>query len=106
MQLPVVSHKSSGKALIRLWISPSSEGRRRDVVQYLAPSGLSVLRIDRRPSDDGLPFRSIYFVEATDTANDLGPEPPQALKPWPSSLDGALDTIKSMGGEVDLIGLW
>lgn len=108
VQLPTTLPSTRGKALIRLWISPSSpaEKPRQDVVQYLTPLGLSVVRIDRRPSDDGLPFRSVYFVELTSAMDNMDSEQFQPPKSWSQLVEDALATIRTLGGEADLIGLW
>ncbi|KXN89935.1 P-protein [Leucoagaricus sp. SymC.cos] len=110
VQLPATApHRPKSKALIRLWISSSRPSglQRQDVIQFLAPSGLNVTRIDRRPSDDGLPFRDIYFVETASTPDEsLRPEGTSAIRSWPAVVADALELIKNMGGEVDLIGLW
>ncbi|XP_006454418.1 hypothetical protein AGABI2DRAFT_182401 [Agaricus bisporus var. bisporus H97] len=108
VQLPTTLPSTRGKALIRLWISSSSpaEKPRQDVVQYLTPLGLSVVRIDRRPSDDGLPFRSVYFVELTSAMDNIETEQFQPPKSWSQLVEDALATIRTSGGEADLIGLW
>jgi hypothetical protein len=86
--------------------SPDPGVQQKDVVQYLAPSGLSIVRVDRRPSDDSFPFRDIYFVETTSMTNPVEHEQPQAIRSWPALVEDAVNLIKRMGGEVDLIGLW
>jgi hypothetical protein len=68
--------------------------------------GLSVERIDRRPSDDGLPFCNVYFVELASAMDDTGSEQFQPPKSWPQLLEDALVSIRTSGGEVDLLGLW
>ncbi|KAF5355646.1 hypothetical protein D9756_003848 [Leucocoprinus leucothites] len=103
-------HTANCRALIRLWISPpppSGTRPHKDVIHYLASSGLGITRIDRRPSDDDLPFRDVYFVEVAGTAEVMGrSEQSPAIRSWPMSVADALGFIRNMGGEVDLIGLW
>jgi hypothetical protein len=93
---------------MRLWISPASPSGNphKDVIQYLAPLGLSVERIDRRPSDDGLPFCSVYFVELTSVTDNIGSESSQTPYSWSQLLEDALASIRTSGGRVDLMGMW
>lgn len=108
VQLPTTPHRAPGNALIRLWVPPAPAPGiyQKDVMQYLAPSGLSVVRIDRRPSDDGLPFRNVYFVETADTTDSSTTEPSPTSKTWTATVEDAVSLIRNMGGEVDLIGMW
>ncbi|KAJ3570257.1 hypothetical protein NP233_g4533 [Leucocoprinus birnbaumii] len=114
-QLPVGPHRAKSQALIRLWISPppqppSGTRPQKGVIQYLASSGLSVSRIDRRPSDDSLPFRDVYFVEVASPTEiieepDLSQGSP-AIRSWTAEVENAIELMRKMGGEVDNIGLW
>ncbi|KAF9452680.1 PDT-domain-containing protein [Macrolepiota fuliginosa MF-IS2] len=107
VQLPIGPHRAKSKGLLRLWVppAPASGTRQKDIVQYLSPSGLSIMRIDRRPSDGGPPFQSVYFVETTDIVGGGSEEPPTSDS-WTTLLEEAVSLIRKMGGEVDLIGVW
>jgi len=107
VQLPTGTHRAKSKGLLRLWAppAPARGTRQKDIIQYLSPSGLSVMRIDRRPSDDGLPFRNVYFVETADTAGEGSEESPTSDS-WTTLLEEAVSLMRNMGGEVDLIGVW
>lgn len=105
VQLPIASQGSESKALLRLRISlPSPGTNQKDILQYLSPSDLRIGRIDRRPSDDDVPFRNTYFVEVMDMLDELMLT--QSSKSWSASVEDAINTIRDIGGEVDLIGLW
>jgi len=105
VQLPIAAlRRTEGRALIRLRASGTQ--LLKDMIRCLTTSDLNIVRIDRRPSGV-LPFQDVYFVELASI-----PEPieflgqSQAIRLWSAAVSSAIHLIRSMEGEVDLIGLW
>lgn len=105
VQLPIAAlRRTEGRALIRLR-APGTQSL-KDMIRCLTTSDLNIVRIDRRPSGV-LPFRDVYFVELASTPESiefLGQS--QAIRLWSAAVSSAIHPIRSMEGEVDLIGLW
>lgn len=105
VQLPIAAlRRTEGRALIRLRASGTQS--LKDMIRCLTTSDLNIVRIDRRPSGV-LPFRDVYFVELASTPESiefLGQS--QAIRLWSAAVSSAIHPIRSMEGEVDLIGLW
>lgn len=51
-----------------------------------------------------MPFQNVYLVEVVDPLGGLIRT--QTSKSWSDSVEDAVNDIRGMGGEIDLIGLW
>lgn len=92
-------------ALIRL-STPSSTGA-INILRYLAVLTLNVVRIDRRPSPEALPFHDVYFLEL----GGGGQESALALTrlvdcSWTSKVEREVGSIREAGGDANLVGIW
>ncbi|KAF8168006.1 Prephenate dehydratase-domain-containing protein [Crassisporium funariophilum] len=101
---PVLKNNCQTKALIRLSspLPPSTEARGPcafDVTKYLKILDLSTSRIDRRPSLDSVAFRDIYFIEVIGCGKEL-------LDSWTRDVEKGVARMRSLGGEVTLVGVW
>ena len=76
----------------------------------LTTFGVPVIRIDRRPSLNNIPFEHVYFVELEELGSDLGEEgvghDDQRGSVWLSRIRMGIDRISETGGEASIIGIW
>ncbi|KAF8974017.1 Prephenate dehydratase-domain-containing protein [Flammula alnicola] len=75
-----------------------------DIVTCLKSLDLSVARIDRRPSADGIPFRSVYFIEVHGFAT--GEKSVGTIESWTAEVEKAASRVRCVGGTISVIGIW
>lgn len=90
------------RALFR--ISAPEPQQTNDIVRYLKSLDLRATRIDRRPSLNPKPFKSVYFVEVHGCGGGQGTD--EILKSWHVEVEKAAKRVKCEGGEADVIGIW
>ena len=76
----------------------------------LTTFGVPVIRIDRRPSLNTVPFEHVYFVELEELGSDLGEEGVEhdddGGSVWLRRIRMGIDRISETGGESSIIGIW
>ena len=76
----------------------------------LTTFGVPVIRIDRRPSLNTIPFEHVYFVELEELGSDLGEEgvghDDEGGSVWLRRIRMGIDRISETGGEASIIGIW
>jgi prephenate dehydratase len=91
------------KALLRMSAPISAaDCSQQDLVSYLKALHLPVVRINARPSPNSIPFDSMYFVETY--GSDGGSS--ESVVSWKVSLEKAMLQVRTIGGKIDLAGIW
>lgn len=76
----------------------------------LTTFGVPIIRIDRRPSLNNVPFEHVYFVELEELGSDLGEadggHAEQGDPVWLNRIRMGIDRISEAGGEASIIGIW
>jgi len=88
------------KALLRLSAPISADCQ--NLVSYLKVLYLPVVRINARPSPDSIPFKNMYFVETCRSDKESS----ESVEFWKVSLEKAMLRVRTIGGEIDLAGIW
>lgn len=90
------------KALLRMSAPISADCSQQDIVSYLKALYLPVVRINARPSPDSIPFNSMYFVETYGSDKESS----ESVESWKVSLEKAMLRVRTIGGKIDLAGIW
>ncbi|EJF67040.1 PDT-domain-containing protein [Dichomitus squalens LYAD-421 SS1] len=88
---------------------PSSTQLSRIVTSTLLTTfGCPALRIDRRPSLNGVPFDDVYFVEVGDLTPPVHSEvaSKSCEEEWLQRVQDGIERINATGGEAVILGLW
>lgn len=80
-------------------LSEGDAGRSPAILRRLLSAlDLNIVRIDRRPATDDIPFHDVYFLEADKAAETDGS--------WENTVARAIDRVKTAGGAIKLLGIW
>ncbi|KAJ3559768.1 hypothetical protein NM688_g145 [Phlebia brevispora] len=76
----------------------------------LTTFGVPVIRIDRRPSLNHVPFEHVYYVELEELGSELGVEnsadDEHGSSVWLNRVQMGVDRVCEAGGEATIIGVW
>jgi len=87
------------RALLRLSTQPTCRNTASTLLPLLKSISLSVARIDRRPSLSKHLFHDVYFVELVSEAEI-------DQRSWTQAVEKDIESIRTTGGQVDLLGVW
>ncbi|KAF6766287.1 Prephenate dehydratase-domain-containing protein [Ephemerocybe angulata] len=65
---------------------------------------MEVVRIDRRPAQEGVPFQDLYFTEVQ--GSNPSPSAPVLEGVWDELLDSFVSKVKKLGFEASVMGSW
>lgn len=89
--------------------APTSTQLSRIVLSTLLTTfGCPALRIDRRPSLNGVLFDDVYFVEVGDLTQPVPSEvaSKSCEEEWLQRVQEGIERINATGGEAIILGLW
>lgn len=75
-----------------------------NIMQLLTVLSKDIVRIDRRPALDSVPFHDIYFVEIERGVYPSGTE--LSHTSWSSDLADSIDGVRTVGGDAIVLGIW
>ncbi|KAL5534249.1 hypothetical protein ACEPAG_711 [Sanghuangporus baumii] len=101
--IPCLMPAKTRNALIR--ISSSSECL-VDLSLLIVQLGLLVLRIDRRPSIQSIPFHDVYFFHVSNKLPQTGIDQLEDTVPWRDRVESALGNARAQGWQACTLGLW
>lgn len=92
-----------------LTIPPLSLNRPLQTVMstLLTSFGTPVIRIDRRPSPNPVPFEQMYFVELEELGSGFEEQPVEFIRDgWLKRVRMGIDRVEAAGVTATIIGLW
>lgn len=93
------------RALVRVSSPNSPTKPSPPIMQLLLAINLLIIRLDRRPSVDPLPFHDVYLVELQEVVSRDMPLM-DARQSWIGEVQAGLQRIKTIGGDATLLGVW
>ena len=72
----------------------------------LTSFGVPVIRIDRRPSLNPVPFEQVYFVELEELGSDFEEPRERARDVWLKRVRKGIERVEAAGVTATIIGLW
>ncbi|KAF8898639.1 Prephenate dehydratase-domain-containing protein [Infundibulicybe gibba] len=90
-----IPQDETGMALLRVYSAPKSIS---NITFQLHILDLNVVRVDRRPAIDSIPFHDVYFLEVQEVT-------PSDLK-WVDCLQEAVGRLHKRGLKAEIAGIW
>ena len=73
----------------------------------LTTFGVPVIRVDRRPSLNPVPFEQVYFVELEELGSGSGEDAnEEGHAGWLKRVQKGVDRVVASGAEATIIGIW
>jgi hypothetical protein len=108
--VPSPKEASPMRALVRLSSPPvmsiPATPPSPPITRLLLAINLLIIRLDRRPSVDPLPFHDVYLVELQQEVVSRDSIHQDAGQSWIEEVQAGLQRVKTIGGEATLLGIW
>ena len=106
---PTRSEESAGQDIEPDGPVSYSRGRPLHLIlsTLLTTFGVPVIRIDRRPSLDSVPFEDVYFVELEELGSPREtPVQPETDHAWLKRVRAGVARVVAAGGHATVLGIW